>query len=260
MIDSNYCSPYKYYETLTHFPLVTHIQSGTVITRSNIAWYWIHHCSGLSRIKMKIWIQKKHPIPRPNASCGVYFVWILKKIDRVITAPHCMCQWTWSVLIQVMAFRLFGSKPYLNQCWSIVNWILKNKLQWNLNKIQNFSFKKMHLKTPSAKWGPFCPGGDELSRKVSYMTVGHMSLNMIKCIAGMFYPSALQAGGVLSYPFRWVVMCVGNGFRYCGMHISENAGQIFSNRISVELSMHVDVQHHGHLAICPIWACLWAKV
>ena len=31
-------------------------------------------------------------------------------------------------------------------------------------KIQNFSFKKMFLKILSAKWQPFCPGGDELNK------------------------------------------------------------------------------------------------
>ena len=31
-----------------------------------------------------------------------------------------------------------------------------------LIKIQNFSLTKMHLKISSAKWRPFCPGGDEL--------------------------------------------------------------------------------------------------
>ena len=31
-----------------------------------------------------------------------------------------------------------------------------------LIKIQNFSFRKMHLKIKSGKWQPFCPGGDEL--------------------------------------------------------------------------------------------------
>ena len=34
-------------------------------------------------------------------------------------------------------------------------------------KIQNFSFMKMHLKMPSVKWRPFCPGGDELTLKHS---------------------------------------------------------------------------------------------
>ena len=31
-------------------------------------------------------------------------------------------------------------------------------------EIQIFSFKKMHLNMSSAKWRPFCPGGDELMR------------------------------------------------------------------------------------------------
>ena len=30
-------------------------------------------------------------------------------------------------------------------------------------EIQNFSFMKMHLKMSSAKWQPFCPGGDKLT-------------------------------------------------------------------------------------------------
>ena len=33
-----------------------------------------------------------------------------------------------------------------------------------LIKIQNFSFTEMHLKISSAKWRPFCPGGDELTQ------------------------------------------------------------------------------------------------
>ena len=74
-----------------------------------------------------------------------------------------------SALVQVMACRLVSATPMTplpsNQCWLIVNWTLQNKLQWNSNqiKIQNFSFMKMHLKMSSAKWQPFCPGGDELT-------------------------------------------------------------------------------------------------
>ena len=37
-------------------------------------------------------------------------------------------------------------------------WILRNKFQWNLNRIHIFSFKKMRLKVSSAKWWPFCFG------------------------------------------------------------------------------------------------------
>ena len=69
-----------------------------------------------------------------------------------------------------------------------------------------------------------------------------------------FYPSALRAGGVLSSRFGWV-----GGCQTCGTHISVTAWQIFSIRSSVELSRPVVVHCHGHLPICPIWACPWAK-
>ena len=40
-----------------------------------------------------------------------------------------MCQWIGSALIQIMV-----SSHYLNQCWDIVNWILRNNLHWNFNQ------------------------------------------------------------------------------------------------------------------------------
>ena len=52
---------------------------------------------------------------------------------------------------------------YLDQCWVVDNWTLRNKFQWDFNQIQNFSFIKTHLKISSGKWRPFCPGGDELN-------------------------------------------------------------------------------------------------
>ena len=47
---------------------------------------------------------------------------------------------------------------YLNQCWNIVNWTIRNKLQWILIEIHTLSFKKLPLKLASAKWRPFCLG------------------------------------------------------------------------------------------------------
>ena len=42
---------------------------------------------------------------------------------------------------------------YLNQCWNIVHWILRNTLQWNFNSNSIiFILKNM----PSANWQPFC--------------------------------------------------------------------------------------------------------
>ena len=45
----------------------------------------------------------------------------------------------------------------------------------------------------------------------------------------------------------------------CGTRISVTALRIFSIRSSMELSRPVAVHCHGHLPICPIWACTWAK-
>ena len=49
---------------------------------------------------------------------------------------------------------------FLNQFWNIVNWNLRNKLQWNLNRtsyifIQENAFKKC---MSSRIWRPFCLG------------------------------------------------------------------------------------------------------
>ena len=49
------------------------------------------------------------------------------------------------------------------------------------------------------------------------------------------------------------------GCQTCGTHISVNTWWIFSIQSSVELSRPVGVHCHGHMPICPIWACPWAK-
>ena len=41
-----------------------------------------------------------------------------------------------------------------------------------LIKIQTFEFTKKHRKIPSAKWWPFCPGGDEL-KLTQYVSTHH---------------------------------------------------------------------------------------
>ena len=53
-------------------------------------------------------------------------------------------------------FAYSAPSHYLNQCWVIVNWTLRNKFQWNFNQYKKISFTKMHLKIPSAK----CAGRD----------------------------------------------------------------------------------------------------
>ena len=46
---------------------------------------------------------------------------------------------------------------YLNQCWNIVNWTLRNKFQWNFNRNSNIFIYENRMKISSAKWRSFCP-------------------------------------------------------------------------------------------------------
>ena len=74
-----------------------------------------------------------------------------------------MRQWIGSALVQIMACRLFSAK-WLSK--PTVNWTLMNKLQWIcFVKTVSFPLTKMHMKISSAKWRPFCPGGDELTHR-----------------------------------------------------------------------------------------------
>ena len=45
-----------------------------------------------------------------------------------------------------------------NQCWNIVNWVLRTNFSEILIEVQRFSFKKMRLKMSSENWRPFCIG------------------------------------------------------------------------------------------------------
>ena len=78
-----------------------------------------------------------------------------------------MRQWIGSALAQIMACCLFGARLFSKPILGVVNWILRNKLQWFFFiKIQNFSFIKKIIKImkiSSAKWRQSCPGGDELT-------------------------------------------------------------------------------------------------
>ena len=60
-----------------------------------------------------------------------------------------------------MACRLTGASHYLNQCWIIVNWTLRNKLQWNLNPnsnvfIQENAFESVVCETVAILSWPQC--------------------------------------------------------------------------------------------------------
>ena len=49
-----------------------------------------------------------------------------------------------------------GHHQAMNQRRNTVNWIIGNKLQWNLNKNFSISLEKTHLKMSTGNWRPFC--------------------------------------------------------------------------------------------------------
>ena len=57
---------------------------------------------------------------------------------------------------------------YLDQCWDIVNWTQWNKFSEIWIEIQNFTFRKMHLKMLSTKWQPVFPVGMQILMVYKY--------------------------------------------------------------------------------------------
>ena len=76
----------------------------------------------------------------------------------------CVCHWTLSLLVQIMACRLFGAKPLLEPMLTYCQFIPSGRPFSERINIQNFPFIKMHWKMSSAKWQIFCPRGNELNK------------------------------------------------------------------------------------------------
>ena len=107
-------------------------------------------------------------------------------------------QWIKSALLQIMACRLFGAKPLSKPMLGY--WPLGTNMSEILTKIQNISFKKMHLKSSSVKWWPFCPGGDELR---AYCHLDIESLSKPTLFHNWYEITELCAINMLSKPKRW---------------------------------------------------------
>ena len=132
-------------------------------------------CLGaISQIKYFIFLNSQFSaIPvNNNASIGLAQGVKLSEISlsvgsqRVNSSPPCaayMRQWLRSALVQIKACRLFGAKPLPKPMLGYCQVDPCEQTSWNFNTLQTFPFTKMHLEILSAKWRPFCPGGDELT-------------------------------------------------------------------------------------------------
>ena len=76
------------------------VQPGTVITQADTIQYLIHHCSEWSRIWIRVWAHKRHPIARPNGRALGCLLW--EKTDRVKTEPRCILDGVTSAVNSIM--------------------------------------------------------------------------------------------------------------------------------------------------------------
>ena len=56
------------------------------------------------------------------------------------------------------------------QCWNVVNWTLKNQLQWNFNRNSYIFIEENFLKISPGKQGPFHPSLNVLTYPVYGLT------------------------------------------------------------------------------------------
>ena len=90
-----------------------------------------------------------------------------------------MRRWTKQHWFRQWLFAWSVPSNCLNQCWNTVNWTITSRTNFSeiLIEILTFSFKKMHLKVPSAKWRPFCLGLSVTlwytSKQVIYIHIYH---------------------------------------------------------------------------------------
>ena len=103
----------------------------------------------------KYWVYRNELVRSLIRTCQWKIVMSWRLLTHLPLVPH-IYYLIGSALVQTMACRLFGAKTSSKP-------MLKNKRQWHFNQNTKFSFTKTHLNISSAKWQPFCPGGDALN-------------------------------------------------------------------------------------------------
>ena len=117
-----------------------------------------------------------------------------------------MHQWIASALVQIMACRLFCAKPLSKPMLCYINWTFRNKLQWNFNQNTSHFICENASQTSSAKWWPFCPGGDELCRDFHHcMLLTHMAM-MDGCTVAMTMTWIWQWQWQRTVTYQYIIM------------------------------------------------------
>ena len=98
-----------------------------------------------------------------RGGCKWYWIYINKIIKpylieagwRIYASVH------WPSLVQMTVVAWSAPNHYLNQCWIIINWIPRNKIQWNINRnscifIHENPFQNVVRKTVATLSRPQC--------------------------------------------------------------------------------------------------------
>ena len=106
-----------------------------------------------------------------------------------------MRQWIGSALVQ----RRKGAKPYLNQHWIIVNWTIRNKLQWNFNQSTKRFIHKNAFENTVCGMAAILSWGDELmigkfgENRAHYIPLNHeFTLRLLYCLPRTEFPYRIQ--------------------------------------------------------------------
>ena len=121
-----------------------------------------------------------------NYSCfghvlnGYIKLWTLRPSDaymRQQSNHHCFRQWlvAWS-----------APSHYLNQCWIIVDWTLRNKVQGNLNRNSNNFIQENAFENVVCEMASICLGLNELMSTSSY---GRYTYGLVAHKSTFFWPS-----------------------------------------------------------------------
>ena len=97
----------------------------------------------------RIWNQNSFIFPEIRQEVNNWEIFISLPHTHTLTHTSAayMRRWTGSVLYQIMACACLAPTRYLNQHWFIVNYTLRNKLQWNLNQNTTFFIHEIAFET-----------------------------------------------------------------------------------------------------------------
>ena len=117
-------------------------------------WWWLQKFSSGTRIRN----ENKTKIYSISITCPGNICFQTHPPPPYVTY---MRQWIGSALVQTMACRLFGTKPFSKPAMDYCQLEPRNILQWSFDQnTKKKSFAQMRLKM-SPKWRPFRPGEDE---------------------------------------------------------------------------------------------------